>query len=1506
MARLFSKSGSKAAIGRMRILQLLVALGCLTILMTWSTAATAQTTYPVQVNTHLLPPYSLYLSDYYSTREKLTITLINRDQQKPVLNVRLKVVISAQGGVRLETNPNNYIKPIELENGAPLRLTLDDLAPYFQPSNLIAQGYLAGGKLPEGYVQFCVQAFEAFTNQPLSLSSCAQAWITSQKPPLLSLPANNESVIFREPLNIMFQWTPRHQGLTYVEYEFILKELWDNGMTPQAAFQYSPEIYKETVRSTSFVYGAFQPPLLPGKRYAWAVRAQAREGVDEVNQFQNDGYSEVRTFIVQDNCAPPEFVMATAERKRLNVEWTPFPEHIGFTVSYREVTAGTSSSPSAWANLETQQPKAILYGLKNGAKYEYRVASFCMAGQPVFSPIFSLTLPKEDSARLAQCGIMPEINLSNREPIRELKTGDVIKASDYPVTITRVSGGNGVFTGEGWTIIPWLNDAKIAVQFTSITVNTDKQMIAGYIDARYDKNEGQIADLDDIWEGGFDVGQVKTGITKIDHKFDFSIPGVEAFSLNDEGELVITDNEGTPHTINQKYLENTGNDGNKVVVFPMTVEDKDGKVYQVEKVEEKDLYGNVTSTRVVATEVGKAGQPLSPDSFDPTQLDGSKAIVRFSKGDGYYAFDEWKPYYGYVSLIRDKYEKLFTDYYAPWKFMATGKTDIVYAIIDVKDKDIDPKKVIFKTPKGTEFRILEYNEAEKKYKLQLVAGPGGDVQEIYALHPRTTDTYWNLGKLSVASYQPQTFKVVLVSVKNAVIDAGIEQKLKEIYGPAGVTWEVVRDTFDYDNVRLMESGSTGLSTYNEAMRQLNNSYKAARINKFDSRANYMFFLLATGAEKINDREATGFMPRGSQFGYIFTSETKDVAEPVTVAHELGHGRFKFFHTFDKHYGDVNGSRTTDNLMDYNNGDALAKWQWDQVHDPAWVVSVFEGDERSLMQLDPIVALIQKRVAELEKQTKQKHFTIIHCDACENAGANITNEVVVTDTKQVPSDEPFSELSKLTVPDTKLTQVQFIERKGGKCIVLYYAHTKGEILLGLPETIAASFAGTPSKKLYFISASRFTNCTSFADDLSNTICDIKPDAAFKTSEQTLSYYTTLFNTIKTCLLSTPKDGKILAESEIEKLLKRAKAEVRSNQDVEFEQNGSVYRLDQNGKAVLLENALSNEAINAGGWDDATIDNKMRLGYNAEGILQFKALGIRKDLPIFDGKTADLPVIAANMREKNNAMFMKGKITQLETTAKVNRVIVNSDEFPDRKKVQVDENASYFKLFSELGGVGISFLKTGKIEQPVYNEGEVYTIKAPPIATGVLESVGMVVTDVTSAVCMVHDLATDEKARKEAIQGFVQVKDQVSDDPTQLFPILQEVVIEEFTGSTPEEFGELTSPTTNEGRKQHITAKTGVRTASNVFASGNFLVRLPEMSEKVAFRMARSKSFLKFKKLPNVQAEALEKFKTALKDMPDGGEKFLDDFKDASDDIRRNFSTTRTNWITGESWMNLVLT
>jgi hypothetical protein len=104
-----------------------------------------------------------------------------------------------------------------------------------------------------------------------------------------------------------------------------------------------------------------------------------------------------------------------------------------------------------------------------------------------------------------------------------------------------------------------------------------------------------------------------------------------------------------------------------------------------------------------------------------------------------------------------------------------------------------------------------------------------------------------------------------------------------------------------------------------------------------------------------DRDAAGFMPRGGQFGYIFTKDFQGDAEILqTIAHELGHGKLLLKHTFDKDYGIAQG--TTDNLMDYAKGKThLAKWQWDILADPGIAQGVFDSDEDGMKAAAPAYA-----------------------------------------------------------------------------------------------------------------------------------------------------------------------------------------------------------------------------------------------------------------------------------------------------------------------------------------------------------------------------------------------------------------------------------------------------------------------------------------------------------------------------------------------------------------------
>ena len=57
--------------------------------------------YPIQVNANLIPPYSLYLSDYVSgSRDHLNLIMLNKDIDCPSMPVRLRLTIKG-GGVEV-------------------------------------------------------------------------------------------------------------------------------------------------------------------------------------------------------------------------------------------------------------------------------------------------------------------------------------------------------------------------------------------------------------------------------------------------------------------------------------------------------------------------------------------------------------------------------------------------------------------------------------------------------------------------------------------------------------------------------------------------------------------------------------------------------------------------------------------------------------------------------------------------------------------------------------------------------------------------------------------------------------------------------------------------------------------------------------------------------------------------------------------------------------------------------------------------------------------------------------------------------------------------------------------------------------------------------------------------------------------------------------------------------------------------------------------------------------
>ncbi len=904
-------------------------------------------TYPVQVLVNVPSPYSFYLSDYVSgSQERFIVTLLNRDIQYVSMPVRLKLTVKGNG-FSLQSSSYASVPPIVLEPNVPYRLSMEELLPYFDTRNLIGQGlgasgYLKGTRLPEGMLEFTVEVLEYQTNRLLSRQGNAMIFLSLQKPPQLSLPFDGEILSWKEPLHILFQWTPQHSGVARVEYELIIKELWDTGMDPSSAFAFSPEIFRERITTTSYAYGPLCPALEPGHKYAWCVRVIAKDGIDDIRIFENDGLSLIRTFRIGCYCPDPLALQSETKRGNITLTWKGAPEHGEYSIAYR--LKGTDN----WHEERAYSSPAQLFGIRPGQTYEYKVGGVCFDGGISYTSIQSVTLPSEDTSRQHSCGILPPVDLSNTAPLEELYEGEMFWAGDFPVEVTSATGGSGIFSGEGNISVPYLLFHRFAVRFDNVFINSDRRMVRGFVETVYDESDGSVGNLDNIFEGGAATGEIASGITYADIDLSFTIPDdgnctydsltSQVHVYDGDDEIGVIDLSGLLASSGENTSSVSGES-----IFPITVKDSDGNLYSLEPETDTpvDSSGN---TPLKVRKVGSSGGALPEGSVFYDRLDGEIGLVTFRDVDGSrYEFDTWNPVYSGSLLIRDKYERLDRDYYVPCKLLPSGASDRVVAHLEIRGSDVDPNKIKFLTRQGTEYVPESFNAESGDYILSLVGGKENDGQELYALYPKPDSGYYNLGKLLILSYPSYSFPVKIVSVGGGLPAeefSALRQNLENLFSRYGIRCDVSYDETVYSDLQMFDKGSGLLSAYNSRMKAFNRHYASTR--ELDEGCSYLFVFPESGYKR--NRDFSGFMPRNCQFGYVFRQDfTGFDSFCLAVAHELCHGRLSLKHIFDNSYGLSEGD-LAENLMDYRDGSHLAKWQWDLIHDPGVVVRIFERDK----------------------------------------------------------------------------------------------------------------------------------------------------------------------------------------------------------------------------------------------------------------------------------------------------------------------------------------------------------------------------------------------------------------------------------------------------------------------------------------------------------------------------------------------------------------------------------
>ena len=904
--------------------------------------------FPIHATVQWPAPQSPYLADYSTAgRDRLIVTLLNRDQQQPLLFAKLRLQLKS--GAFTAKNREEVAYPmLELNTGVPFRLTGIDLAPYLQPQNLQSSGNLRNGQLPTGYAELSVQVVDYYTGRPLSDWHTARAYLDVKKPPFLNLPEQDAQVALRDPLFIRFQWTPRHQGLSGTEYEFVLKELPDNGVAPQSAFAYGQEIYRTHTRSTSLSYTHLDPLLQPNRRYAWQVRALAREGVNEVGMFEHGGYSEISWFTLNDRCDAPRGLKSQPRFAKVDLSWSKVLGTTGYVVECRPKT---KLNVYEWAQTEAAGEQLTLARLKPGWTYEWRVGTRCTADRPVFSEVHEFTLSKYDENLLAACGKEPVRSDLAQEPHLDIRAGDVVTiGGDYPMTITEATPlGDGWYAGKGKTRLKTIIDAPIALRFDRLRINVDKYQIDGTVEAAYDEGKGKIANMDYVDDGGKDLRPATLRIRE--QKLGYSLPESPRFLLKtpkffqEGGNFLVEtqDADGHPQTIQLELQE--GADYKSV--FPMTVTDAEGNSYRIQPEESSSQDETATSQGQIAL---KAERVVPVGDFNADVLSKKYGQVRFERGPGKYAFDDGKEKWYRKSVKLDRFYKPFAkDYIAPWKLIPEGETDVVTAHYEGKQR-IDAKKLAFTSDAKSPALPSSYDETSGTWSIKLPSVTSGATYDVFAVYEGEV-----LGKLHVVSYAKQRHKVTLVPINDAKLDkTHIERELNAVYTPVGVHFDVEVDermrgdySWEVPGEEDKQLSLVGKSFWgydkelkeSTEMLQLQQAYQA-KAGTLEGA--YLFVL--DGAKGLSSSTAflQGEMPRKSRFGYLFSNDGEQLSK--TIAHELGHGLFTLRHTFDSEYAGKKSQDNSSNLMDYAEGTSLAAFQWNVMASPAIFTAADKAEE----------------------------------------------------------------------------------------------------------------------------------------------------------------------------------------------------------------------------------------------------------------------------------------------------------------------------------------------------------------------------------------------------------------------------------------------------------------------------------------------------------------------------------------------------------------------------------
>lgn len=899
--------------------------------------------FAVEANLQLQAPLTPYLSDIVSgAPSKIQVQLLLRDDDELSYSARLHFTISGQG-ISIRTRQDISPPPIFLDYNVPVLLSGLDLFDYFQLDQLEFQGISPqdflqqGGRLPEGVYNICVEVldYNRFQGAAVSNQACTVVELSEWDPPLITSPIAD--VPQQAAQNILFQWIPQHLGSFPVSYRF---RLWEQreGLSVNQILQQTLPLYEtQQLSSTSLLYGTDAPPLFAGQSYIVQVQAQDILGQQ---QFKNEGRSQHLIFTYgsetintlandDDLCTirPQSLAASALTIDGFMAHWEALPnvDHYAFSLA--------QDSVFLFPLLEYQDIPVIenqyrVQGLEEGIYY-YRIRAIYENCESPFSTVIPVRLgqgclPLTEDMSEYSCGTATDpLNFEPSSLLEYLRVEDTIRAHDFKVVLQDVRG-QGSFSGQGYVQVPYLQQARVNVQFEGIKVDEYCRLVAGKMEvtgAGLAVISTDLAATIDSILGALEI--LEAGLAEVEDiledaaDFQAELEDIEDYLAN-----------------GQSVLENLLHLEEHFPYLPQEATDAiQAAIDCLKNAQNADDFEACKAQMLAAIDQLKAAMeslydadfrvnfgPISPPQF------GFDSIRHIAQAELYH-----------------KIPIAETDYWVPWQSLPSQQAGQVKAW--APSQSTFPEDIQFKDGLKQSIPIVDSQTASDK-TLQLQGQGHEQSQTVYALQPYQDslgkDQVHIAGQLNLISYTPKTVKVVLVPVNGTQYPHSIEalrQQLDHIFGQAIVDIDLSVHTNlplpEFDN--QMDSVPSGfLANYTDEMQLIRNRFKAANTIVEDT---YYLFLV----ESSQDPSKLGYMPKKKPFGFIYhQSQTTEAQYTKTIAHELAHGAFHLSHSFQDSPALPPGEM--DNLMDYAQGLHLQKYQWDLIHNPAANWTLFDGDE----------------------------------------------------------------------------------------------------------------------------------------------------------------------------------------------------------------------------------------------------------------------------------------------------------------------------------------------------------------------------------------------------------------------------------------------------------------------------------------------------------------------------------------------------------------------------------